>query len=178
MGTEYIPNYLVGLAQIWRHCLWCRTKEKSNITCHDHNEAPKWVVIVCSKLLISRNVSLTCLALRQNWCHIYKKEKEKEWHLTICKSLDRPRRCYAKCNKSGRERHLPYGFTYMWNLKNRTDIQPNPKQTYRYREEADGCQRGGRLAEWVMRLRSTNWQLQNSPRDVQSPAQGIQSTIL
>ena len=29
--------------------------------------------------------------------------------------------CYAKQNKSIRERQIPYDFTHMWNLRNKTD---------------------------------------------------------
>ena len=32
---------------------------------------------------------------------------------------------YAKCNKSDRERQIPYDFTYMWNLKS-TNKQKSP----------------------------------------------------
>ena len=37
------------------------------------------------------------------------------------------------------EQQLPYDFTYMWNLKNKT----KQKQTYRNREQSGGYQRGG-----------------------------------
>ena len=33
----------------------------------------------------------------------------------------------------------------MWNLKNKINEQTKLKQTHRYREETDGCQRG----EWL-----------------------------
>ena len=29
----------------------------------------------------------------------------------------------AKCNKPVRERQIPYGFTHMWNLRNKTNEQ-------------------------------------------------------
>ena len=43
------------------------------------------------------------------------------------------------------------------------------KQTHRYREQTDGYYIGGVLGSWVKkmkRLRSINWWLQNSHRDV------------
>ena len=64
---------------------------------------------------------------------------------------------------------VPYDFTYMWNLKNNINTQIKQKQTHRYREQIDGCQRGRGLGVWVKKvkgLRSTDWQLQNSHGDV------------
>ena len=45
----------------------------------------------------------------------------KERNLTICNNMDGPWGYYAKWNKSDRERQIPYDFTYMWNLKNKTN---------------------------------------------------------
>ena len=48
--------------------------------------------------------------------HIYNKlllGHKKEWDVTICNSIDGPRRYYAKWNKSVRERQIPHGFNYM-----------------------------------------------------------------
>ena len=47
----------------------------------------------------------------------------KKWNLTICKNMDGPRGYYAKWNNSDRERHMPYDFTFMWNLKNKANEQ-------------------------------------------------------
>ena len=47
----------------------------------------------------------------------------KPWNLAICDSVDGPRGYYAKWNKSDRERQIPYDFTCMWNLKNKTNEQ-------------------------------------------------------
>ena len=44
------------------------------------------------------------------------------------------------------------------------------KQTHRYREQTDDCQKGGASRDWVKKvtgLRTTNGELRNSPRDVQ-----------
>ena len=45
----------------------------------------------------------------------------KEWNLAICNDMDRPRGYYAKWNKSERDRKIPYDFTYMCNLENKTN---------------------------------------------------------
>ena len=44
---------------------------------------------------------------------------EKEWNITICNQMDGPKRCYAKWNKSDRERQMPEDFTYMCDLENK-----------------------------------------------------------
>ena len=46
---------------------------------------------------------------------------KKEWNLAICNNMDETRGYYAKWNISGRERQIPYDFTYMWNLINKTN---------------------------------------------------------
>ena len=46
---------------------------------------------------------------------------KKEWNLASCDNMNGPRGYYAKWNKSGRESQIPYDFTYMWNLKNKTN---------------------------------------------------------
>ena len=45
----------------------------------------------------------------------------KEWKLAICNDVDGARVYLAKKNKSVRERQIPYYFTNMWNLRNKTD---------------------------------------------------------
>ena len=35
--------------------------------------------------------------------------------------MDGTRRYYVKQNKAVRERQIPYDFTHMWNLRNKTD---------------------------------------------------------
>ena len=46
-----------------------------------------------------------------------KKEKKRKFYLFDSK--DGPGEHYAKYNKTVRERQISYGFTYMWNLKNK-----------------------------------------------------------
>ena len=55
------------------------------------------------------------------------------------------RECYAKRNKSVRERQIPYDFTHLWNLRNKTNEQrggkgekQTKKQTLNYREQTVG----------------------------------------
>ena len=59
---------------------------------------------------------------------------------------------------------MPYGFTCMWNLKNKINKQAEQKQAYRNREHLEVCQWEGfgEMDEKVKGLISTNWQLQNS----------------
>ena len=83
-----------------------------------------------------------------------------EWNLAIYKNMNEPGGYYAKWNKSEKEKHCMISLI-MWNLKTKTNII-NQKQTNRYREQADGCQReGGWGVEWNKwgRLRGTNLQL-------------------
>ena len=66
----------------------------------------------------------------------------------------------SKISKTGRQ--ILYDFTYMWNLKNRTNIT---KHKHRSREQTSGCQRGGWWGDERNRggrLRGTNLQLQNN----------------
>ena len=46
---------------------------------------------------------------------------KKESNLAICDNMDRPGGYYAKWNRSDRERQIPYGVTYMWNPKSKTN---------------------------------------------------------
>jgi len=60
--------------------------------------------------------------------------------LAIYNNMDGPSGCYAKWNKTDGETLLPHDFTYVEFKK-----QDKKKQTHRYRKQAGGCQRGGRL---------------------------------
>ena len=46
---------------------------------------------------------------------------KKKWNLATCENIGRPRGYYA--NKSDRGRQIQYDFTYMWNLKTKTNEQ-------------------------------------------------------
>ena len=53
---------------------------------------------------------------------------QKEWSLAICNDVDGARVYYARWNKLGRERQIPYAFTHMWNLRNKTDEHRREKK--------------------------------------------------
>ena len=72
--------------------------------------------------------------------HITQPEKSTK-SFSTCAHMGGPRGYYAKLNKSDREGQMPYGFTYMWNLKNKINEQTKLKQTHR--QWTDSCQRGG-----------------------------------
>ena len=54
--------------------------------------------------------------------------KNKKRNLAIFDNMDGSRGYYDKWNRSGRERQILYFFTYMWNLKIKTNKQ-NKKNT-------------------------------------------------
>ena len=57
----------------------------------------------------------------------------------------------------------------MWNLKNKINTQTKLEQIYRYGEHTVEYPRGGKLVGWMKKLkglRSTDWQLQNSHKDI------------
>ena len=56
---------------------------------------------------------------------------KKEWNNTIWDNVNGPRDSHNKWSKSEREREIPYGIIYMWNLKyGRNKLIEN--QTYGY----------------------------------------------
>ena len=78
---------------------------------------------------------------------------ENEWNFAICNNMDGLGGCYAKWNKSDRERQILYEINYMWNLKkyNKLVNITKNKQTYRYREQTSGYQLWGQnigVGEW------------------------------
>ena len=61
--------------------------------------------------------------------------------------MDKAREYNAKQNKSIRERQIPYNFTHMWNLRNKTNKEKKgqtKKQILKYREQISGYQRRGK----------------------------------
>ena len=48
---------------------------------------------------------------------------KKEWNNAICNNIDEPIGYYTKWSKSDRERQILYDFTYMWNLRKKTNGQ-------------------------------------------------------
>ena len=47
----------------------------------------------------------------------------------MCNDMDGARVYYTKRNKSVRERQLPYDFTPMWHLRNKTNQHTKKKET-------------------------------------------------
>ena len=46
---------------------------------------------------------------------------QKEWNLALSIEVDGARVYYTNQNESVQERQILYDFTYMWNLRNKTD---------------------------------------------------------
>ena len=70
---------------------------------------------------------------------------KKEWNNAICSNMDGPRDYHIKWSKSDRERQISYDITHMWNLtfkKIQMNLFTKQKQTYRYRKQTYGYQRG------------------------------------
>ena len=64
--------------------------------------------------------------------------------------MDGAREYYA--NQNNQERQIPYVFTHIWNLRNKTTEEEKKerqteRQTLNYREQTDGYQRGGRWGD-------------------------------
>ena len=57
-------------------------------------------------------------------------------------SMDRTGGHYAKWNKPGGERQIPYDLTYKWNLINKTNKQAKYNQRHWDKEQTDSNQRG------------------------------------
>ena len=81
------------------------------------------MIDVIAKLWREPKCPSTDERIKKMWC-IYAMEYYsaiKKWNLAICNDVARARMYYTKWNKSIRERQIPYDFTYMWKLKNKTD---------------------------------------------------------
>ena len=56
--------------------------------------------------------------------------RKKEGAPTLCNSMDGTGEHYAKCNKPGGEKQIPYDLTFKWNLINRTNKQAKYDQRH------------------------------------------------
>ena len=93
-----------------------------------------------SQVFVSRWVDETTMEhLYNGIVHSHKKQES----LTLCDSMDGPGGHYAKWNKPGRERQIPYDLTHKWNLINNTHKQAKCKQRHWNKEQTDSNQRGG-----------------------------------
>ena len=69
---------------------------------------------------------------KEDVVHIYNGillNHKREWNNAICSNMDRPGDYHTKWSKSDREGKIPYGITYMWNLKNWTYLQNRKRLT-------------------------------------------------
>ena len=62
---------------------------------------------------------------------------------TLYDSMDGPGEHYAKWNKPGSERQIPYDLTYKWNLINKTGKKAKYNQRHWNKEQTDSNQRRG-----------------------------------
>ena len=69
--------------------------------------------------------------------------RKKEGAPTLHGSMDGTGEHYAKWNKLGNEREIPYDLTCKWNLMNKTNKQVKYKQRHWNKEHTDSDQRGG-----------------------------------
>ena len=93
---------------------------------------------------------------------------ENEWNMVFCSNVDGTVECYAKWNKSYRERQIPYVFSLMWILRNLTEDhgrgKGEKKKLQRGREanhkrvlktenklRVDGAWEGGESGWWALR---------------------------
>ena len=56
--------------------------------------------------------------------------RENEGAYTLCNSMDGTGEHYAKWNKLGGERQIPYGLTFNWNLINKMNKQAKYNQRH------------------------------------------------
>ena len=63
---------------------------------------------------------------------------------TICDSMDGTGEHYAKRNKPGSGRQIPYDLTYNWKLIHKTNKQAKQNQRHGNKEQTDSDQKGGR----------------------------------
>ena len=70
------------------------------------------------------------------------RSREKEGAYILCDSMDGTGKHYAKQNKPGGERQIPYDLTFNRNLINKTNKQAKYNQRHWNWEQADSDQRG------------------------------------
>ena len=69
--------------------------------------------------------------------------RKKEGAPTLHDSMDGTGEHYAKRNKPGGERQIPYDLTCKWNLTNKTKKQAKQNQRLGNKDQTDSDQRGG-----------------------------------
>ena len=68
--------------------------------------------------------------------------RKKEGASTLCDSMDEAGEHYAKWNKPGAERQIPYDLACQWNLINKPNKQAKYNQRHWNKEQTDSNQRG------------------------------------
>ena len=77
--------------------------------------------------------------------------------------MDGSRDQHTKCNRSGRERQIPYDVTYLWNLKYDTSEFICETETHRHREGTCGCpgEGGGKEQSGSLSLADAKYYIQD-----------------
>ena len=76
---------------------------------------------------------------------------KKEWNNAICSKMDRPRDYHTKWSQKEKDKYCMI-ITYVWNIKYDTN-KLYETETYQYREQTYGCQRGEGMREgWTESL--------------------------
>ena len=92
---------------------------------------------------------------------------------TLCNNMCGSGEHYAKLNKPGSERQIPYDFTCKWNLINKRNKQAKYNQRHRNKEQTDIDQRGwetGITGKKRGRVRSSN--TYKGPKDKDNRVEG------
>ena len=69
--------------------------------------------------------------------------QKKRWHNAICSNMDGTRDSHPEWNEPERQRQIPYGITYHWNLISSTNEHLLRRENHGLREETCGCLMGG-----------------------------------
>ena len=103
-------------------------------------------IIYSSQVLEATKVPISKWMDEKTLVHLHNgilHRREKEGAYTLCNSMDGTGEHYAKWNKPGHERQIPYDLTYKWNLINKTtrDSEIKNKLTVTRGEERGGSGR-------------------------------------
>ena len=72
-----------------------------------------------------------------------------------CSNMDGLGGCYAKCNKSDRERQILYYLSHMWNIKNKQTINQNTNPTCTVDGNVNWCGHYGKQYGGFSKKRAT-----------------------
>ena len=120
-----------------------KAKEQSILTCEKAKIIYKYVIFLCvfQNILLSLWLNRSPCSWFLGTCDPIKiKYPNLLWQLLFCLTNTL---YYAKWNKPGGERQIPYDLTYKWNLINKTNKQVKKNQGYVNEEQTDSNQRRG-----------------------------------